>query len=341
MRFVRVEILWFLLALPPLAVIGWWSARLRRGALQRFAGGAFRRTRFDTEVSSHRRAVKLLLLYLALTCGIVAAARPQWGSRLEPVTRRGADVVIVVDTSLSMAAEDLAPNRLMLARHGIDALLQALSGDRVALVSFAGQATLACPLTLDHAAVRLFLETLEPEVTQVPGTALAEALRLAVAAFGDDEPGRPQRSRALLLFTDGEDHEGGIDEVLPELQRAGAVVIAVGCGTERGGLIPLRLADGTVEGYKKDRQGRVVTTQLEPAVLEQLALETGGGYYQATTSGLEIEEIAKALNEMDSAEFGSVLRARYEERFQIPLVIAVVALLAEMLIGDRRRASAA
>jgi Ca-activated chloride channel family protein len=325
--------LWLILLLPLLGLATWWSVLRRRHALRRFAGGPQFAARFSGDVSAHLRAAKLLMIYLALCCVIVAAARPQWGTRLEPITRSGADLILILDTSLSMAAEDVAPNRLEQARHGIDQLLRRLSGDRVGLVTFAGRATLSCPLTLDHAAVRLFLDVVEVETVQVPGTALAEALTLAVQAFGDE----PERGRAVVLFTDGEDHEGGIDGVLEELRDDGIVVYAVGCGTTRGAPIPLSDPGGVATGYKLDREGKVVTTRLDESVLERLALETGGNYLRGTAMGREIDQIADGLGSLEAGEFGSVLRARYEERFQIPLALALLALLAESLLGDRRK----
>jgi len=337
MRFVYPELLWLLAALPLLGAATWWAAARRRRALRRFAGGEDFLPRFDVEVSVHRRVAKQLLLHAGLAALVVAAARPQWGTRLEPVTRRGVDVVVVLDHSLSMAADDLPPSRLARARHEVDSLLGELSGDRVALVTFAGEATLLCPLTLDHAAVRLFLDTVEAETVQVPGTALAEALRLGLATLGDSpEPGG-ERGRAIVLLTDGEDHEGGVDEVIEEIKRAGVAVYAIGCGTTRGSPIPVSDESGLRTGYKKDREGRVVTTRLDESILELLALDTGGRYHRATASEVEVGEIAQALSGMDAHEFGAVLRARYEERFQVPLALAVLALVADTLLGDRRR----
>ena len=337
MRFASPALLWLLLALPLLAAGGLWSGARRRRALALFAGGSGWVSRFELEVSPNRRAAKALLLHAALAGFIVAAARPQWGTRLEPVTRSGADVVLLLDHSLSMAADDLPPSRLEHARNAIVSLLGKLAGDRVALVTFAGKPTLLCPLTIDHAAVRLFLDTVHEETMQVPGTALAEALKLAASAFGDDRPSAGERNRAVVLFTDGEDHEGGIDELLPALKEAGIAVYALGCGSTRGAPIPVRDEAGMQSGYKKDGQGRVVTTRLDEGLLESLALGTGGRYYRATPSEAEMDEIAGALSGMEQREFGSILRTRYEERFQIPLLLGTLCLLAESLIGDRRR----
>jgi Ca-activated chloride channel family protein len=236
-----------------------------------------------------------------------------------------------------MAAEDVQPDRLFRATEAIDSLLARLSGDRVALVTFAGQASLLCPLTLDHSAVRLFLDSVSAESTQVPGTALAEALKLAITTFGEERPVTGDKSRAVILFTDGEDHEGEIERALDELNRAGITVYAVGCGTTRGAPIPVQDDAGMHTGYKKDGEDRVVTTRLEEALLEQLALDTGGRYYRAAASQIEVDEIAQALTGLDTQEFGEVLRARYEERFQFPLGLALIALTLEALIGDRRK----
>ena len=337
MRFAHPEILWFLLALPALALAGWIATARKRRALRRFAGGADTLQRFTQDISTHRRVAKVLLLQLALLTSLLAAARPQWGKLVDEVQQAGVDVVVLMDTSLSMAAEDLAPSRLELARDEIDTLLEALAGDRVALITFAGLPSLACPLTVDHGAVRLFLDAVEPEVVQVPGTALAEAIELGIEAFGEFDIVGADRSRAMVLFTDGEDHEGGIDEVLPKLEKAGVIVHAIGVGTTRGAPIPVA---GEAEGagrFKKDAEGRLVTTRLDEAVLQQLAFETGGHYYAATAGAREVDELIQTISGMAASEFGATLRTRYKERYQIPLSIALCALIAEALLGDPRR----
>jgi Ca-activated chloride channel family protein len=336
MRFARPDLLWMLLLLPVLAAGMLAVSARRRRALDRFAGGAANRMRFVAEVSPHRRAARALLWLLAAGCVVVAVARPQWGTRLEPITRTGIDVVIAIDTSRSMAAEDVPPNRLGQATHAAASLISSLAGNRVALVTFAGRASLICPLTVDHGAARLFLDTIEIDSAPVPGTALAEALRVALRAFGQHEADA-SRTRAVVLFSDGEDHEGSLEEALSDLKRAGVEVYAVGTGTGRGGPIPVRDSRGGVGGYKKDREGRVVTTRLDEEALGMVALKTDGRYYRATPSEIEIEEIAGALAGMDAREFGTVLRVRYEERFQIPLGLALAALLAEACLTDRKR----
>ena len=336
MRFAELELLWLFLLLPVLAAFAWLGALGRRKALERFAGGPPHRNRFTVEVSPHRRAAKVLLLLLAFAAGVVTAARPQWGIRLEPVTRRGVDIALAIDTSQSMAAQDVPPDRLGQARHAASSLLGRLGGDRVALVSFAGQAALDCPLTPDPEAVKLFLDVLDVEAVAVPGTALGEAMRVAGDALRRASTGQEERGQVVVLFSDGEDHEGGMEAAIRALKQAKAAVYAVGCGTTRGGPIPLKGAPGAVSGYKKDREGRVVTTRLDESVLQRLALDTGGRDFRATPAEVEVDEIAKSIAAMEAKETGTVLRTRFEERYQIPLAVALAALLAEAFLTDRR-----
>ena len=336
MRFAQPEVLWGLLVIPVLGAGLLLASSRRRRALERFAGGSANRAQFMTEVSPHIRAAKALLWLLAAACAVLAASGPQWGTRLEPITRSGVDVVMVLDTSRSMAAEDVPPNRLGQAVHAARSLIGRLAGNRIGLVTFAGQAALLCPLTLDHGATKLFLDTVELDSAPGRGTAMSTALRVAARAFVDDNSSTP-RSRAIVLFTDGEDHEGELEDALTSLRRSGMVVYAVGTGSGQGAPIPIKDSHGNITGYKKDREGRVVTTRLDEQVLGNIALETKGRYYRATPSEIEIEEIARALAGMDAQELGTVLRVRYEERYQFPLGLALAALLVEASLSDRRK----
>jgi len=337
MRFAVPDLLWLLLAVPILALFGWWAHSARDRAVRRFAGNSEYVSRFTGQVSRNRRAIKVLLLQLALVGVVLALARPQWGSRLEPITRHGADIVMVLDSSLSMATEDLAPSRLEQAKHAIGSLLDLLAGDRVALVTFAGQAHANCPLTVDHGAVRLFLESVDVNSVSAPGTALGNALSTALRLLRSGQRGVEDRGKAIVLFSDGEDHEGELGPVLDELARNNVLVYAVGCGSTRGAPIPLKDSSGKLTGYKKNREGQVVTSRLSEESLEKIALESGGRYYRATTSEVEVDEIARALSALSRGEIRSEVRTRYEERFQFPLAVAWLALVCETLLGDRRR----
>lgn len=336
MRFGAPEILWWLLAVPVLAAAGVFLSVMRKKALAAFAGGDAHVSRFRGEVSAHKRAAKAIALFVAITAGIIAAARPQWGSGTETITRKGIDLVIVLDTSKSMAAADVAPSRLARGTRAAGSLLNRLEGDRVGLVTFAGKPAIACPLTLDHEAVRLFLDAVDVETVSVPGTALADAVQEGVRALGPPAvAGTEAKGRALIVISDGEDHEGGVDEAIATIRQAGVTVYAIGCGTDQGAPIP----EGSAGTYKKDAQGKLVTTRLDERPLRTLAVETGGKYYRATAAEGEVDELAKALSAMDASGSGTVLKTRWVERFQIPLAMALVALALESLLSDRRTTS--
>ena len=231
-----------------------WSTRARAAgrALAAFAGREPTSARFRGEVSVDRRAAKAIALLVAATAGIVAAARPQWGHGTETITRKGIDLAIVLDTSKSMAAADVAPSRLARGVRAASSLLDQLEGDRVALVTFAGKPAIACPLTLDHEAVRLFLDAVDVEAVSVPGTALAVGDRgrrsRARAATAE---GTEAKGRALIVISDGEDHEGGVEGAIAAVKRAGVVVYGVGLRHRSGAPIP----DGESGAYKKDAEG--------------------------------------------------------------------------------------
>lgn len=332
MRFASAWVLWFLLTVPlvgaGLALAEW----RRRKLFARFAGGPLSAVRLSTDVSPHVRAVKALLALTALAAGVVALARPQWGVGLDPVVRAGVDVVIAVDTSASMLARDVPPDRLGLARHTSARLLESLEGNRIALVTFAGGASIACPLTLDQDAVRVFLDGVDAETVSIAGTALAEAMRTAVRAFTSDE--KTSRGKVVIVLSDGEDHEGGLDEAIRVLKEAGVVAHALGCGSSRGAPIP---EEGGAEGFRKDRGGKIVTTRLDESTLSALAVATGGRYLRATPAASEVQEIAKEVATMEGREAGALMRTRYVDRYQYPLVLALVALLAETFVADRSR----
>lgn len=335
MRFADPQMLWLLAALPPLAAASIWVRARRRRALARFAGGEPYASRFAVLVAPDRRLVKLLLLWVALATLPLALARPQWGSRVETVETAGADLVVALDVSLSMLAEDLPPNRFDHARHAIDSLLDRLVGDRVALVTFAGRARLICPLTSDHAALRLFLDAIEPDAAGVPGTAIADALRAAADALRLDEEPDDERDRAVVLFSDGEDHEGGYEEVLDTLTAAGVRVFTVGCGSPDGAPIPLR--DGSrVRSYKKDREGKVVTTRVDETLLARLADRGDGGYVRATAGEMEVDRLVEALRGLEGGATSTRTRRTWVERFQWLVGPAWLLLALESLLGDRR-----
>lgn len=248
------------------------------------------------------------LLLLAL-----AAGQPQCGTRTVTAKRYGMDVVIALDASASMFARDVRPSRLERAKLELSELIDRLRGDRVGIVVFAGDAFVQCPLTSDYAAAKLFLRAIDPKDLPQQGTALGPALRTSreLLLAGD----RGATGRAVVLVTDGEDHEGEVDAEAEKLAAEGVRIFAIGVGSLSGEPIPVLSPDGTVLGYKKDRAGRTVMTRLNEKVLVRIAEATSGRFVHSATGGLGIGEVHEELDRMDKAEFESRLTVQYENRF--------------------------
>lgn len=277
------------------------------------------------------RTLKDILTVFAVTFLLLALARPQWGRRTEEVGREGQDIVFAVDVSTSMLAEDIPPNRLERAKSELAAFLEALEGDRVGLVLFAGKAYLQCPLTTDHGAVGMYLGMLDPGLVPVPGTALADAIRVATGAFEADE----RTHKVLLLLTDGEDHEGGAVEAARKAAGEGVVIHVVGIGSTEGHPIPIRDASGRLVAYKKDRQDRVVTTRLDEGLLRAIAEAAGGRYLRAGVDASGLRTVLRDISRMDKKAHGTVRLTRYEDRFEWFLWPGVLLFLAGVIWPER------
>lgn len=272
--------------------------------------------------------VRAVLMALAVLCFVLALARPQWGDEKRTAQRKGVDIIFMVDTSLSMLAEDIKPNRLEKSKFEIETFVRNLRGDRVGMVTFAGSGFLQTPMTLDHAAFLLFLEAVQVGFLPDPGTSLVQAIHLAIRAF----PEKELKYKALILFTDGEDHEGGIEKAVEEAKQANARIYCIGLGTAEGEPIPLKNEKGERSGFKKDRNGQMVITRLNQPLLERLAKETGGIYLPATPGEKEVDIILKHLRGWGEQQFAEKMVIEREDQYQVFLILALIFLVIEMLI---------
>jgi Ca-activated chloride channel family protein len=331
MRFEDPQLLWLALLAPLLALFFAWALWRKAVLLRRFADPAMLR-RLTAGTSLARQILKMLLLLGTVLLLALALARPQWGSKMELVQRKGLDVVVAVDVSLSMLAEDIRPNRLTRSKQEIQRFVERLEGDRAALVAFAGDAFLQCPLTSDYAAFRIFLDVLDPGLIEAPGTDLSRAMEVALKSFPPGEG----KHRVIVLLTDGEDHGGRALKVAEEAAKRGVVIYTVGIGSVTG--VPIPVTDGGGHrAYKRDLRGGIVTTRLDPELLAQIARVTGGEFYHAQPGQFELLEVLKKINAMEKRTFDAEQVSRFEERFQGPLAAALVLLILESLISDRRR----
>ena len=327
MRFAHPEFLNLLIL--PILLFGLliWNLNRRRRTLERF-GSLDLVQRLVPPVPWEWNFLRTATLSLGVGMFILAIAQPQWGTRLETVHRRGVDVMVALDTSLSMLAEDTPPNRLVRAKAGVVSFLEDLQGDRVGLVAFAGTSYVHCPLTADYSAVRTFLEILDPDLLPVPGTAIGDAIRTSLDAFPEGQ----RKYQVILLLTDGEDSDSDPIGAAREAANQGVRIFTIGIGTPSGGLIPVKAGRGRVAGYKKDGTGQVVTTRLDESTLEQIARITGGNYYRSTTGEWEMERVAETVGIMEKKEFEDRSLRRLEHRYQIPLFLALLVLGVEFCL---------
>jgi Ca-activated chloride channel family protein len=290
-------------------------------------------TKLTASVSRTGRRVKAGLILAAVAFLALAMARPQFGTRVETVGRRGQDIMVAVDLSTSMLAEDVTPDRLDRARLTILRLIRSLDGDRIGLVAFAGDAFVQSPLTVDYAAAAMFLDAMDPEMMPIQGTDLGEALR--VSLDGLDQGAR--EDRIAILVTDGEDHEGGLEEQIQRAVADGVTVYTVGIGSTEGVPIPLGGTEGGSRTFKRDDAGSVVTTRLDEETLRRIAEATGGTYVRVAAGGTAFEDLMDEIAAGDGEETEAREITQFEEQYQIFLALAVALLMAEALMPERRR----
>ena len=327
MHFAYPHVLWLLWLLPPLAGLYLLAANRKKAALDRFTDERFLDQLLPGR-SPGRARLRGLLLGLAITFLLTALAGPRWGFRWEEVERRGVDLVVALDLSRSMLAEDAKPDRLAAAKREMRDLLELLQGDRVGLVVFAGTALVQCPLTLDYGAFSVFLDQLNPNTVPIGGTDLAAAVRTSTETFVKEE----RSGRAVLLITDGEDHSGELRKAAEEAKAQGVHVFVVGMGSPEGVPIP----DGR-GGFIKEA-GRVVLSKLDEGGLKELALTTGGSYVRSVEGDLDLRKIylEDIKQTLESRALSSSRQKRWEERFQPFLLLALLLLVLESTVGPPR-----
>ncbi len=331
-RFLSTEILFGLLLVPALGAFFWVTRQARKRALAQFGDLALVQ-KLSATLSRRARAVKSALLLVGVAFLILALARPQFGTRVETVRSQGQDVMVALDVSRSMLAEDVSPNRLERARLEIMRILQRLDGDRIGLVAFAGNAFVQSPLTVDYGAAALFLNAMDTDLIPIQGTNLGEALTVALDAFEEGT----RDHRVLIVVTDGEDHEGEIDGALERAREEGVQIHTVGIGSLDGVPIPEFTDSGERSGFVRDAEGAVVTTRLDESTLERVAEVTVGRYFPALGPGANLDPLVEQVTGGEGRELEAREITLFDEQFQIFLGFALVLLLVEGLIPERRR----
>jgi Ca-activated chloride channel family protein len=317
-----------LLWLVPILILFFrWGLRKKRQLTEIFCNPAFGTATYNSEIR-FRQNFKAVFIVLAVFFMILALTQPKWGYEWKELTQEGVDIVVALDVSTSMLAEDIKPNRLSRAKRKISDLLDMLDGDRIGLVAFAGTAFIQCPLTLDYSAAKLFLDATDTELISAQGTALADAIRKSVAAFRAEE----DKSKAVILITDGENHSGDPLKVAQWAADQGVRIFTIGIGDDSGAPIP-----DSVGGFKKDAGGEIVLTRLDETILQQIALKTGGTYVRSVTGDLDLNKIylENIQPKIEKKELKTQRRKLWRERFQWLIFLALACLLTEFLIREK------
>lgn len=331
MRFAEPALLFLLLLLPVFAGLFLYAWRARRKALEQFVSWDLLPL-IAGDIGRRRLVRGWIFFLLFYAAAVIAIARPQFGTKTEMAQSAGVDIMVALDVSRSMLAADIAPSRLERAKHEIGRFIDLCRGDRVGLVIFAGEAFLQCPLTLDYAAARMFLEPVKTDWVDVQGTVLGAAIDRCTEAFAKG----PKHERIIVLISDGEDQQGDLDGALKRARDAGVRIYTVGVGSPSGTPIALNSPGGNVS-YMKDRAGNVVMTRLDAAVLAKIAQSTGGTFFLAGTN-LDLALIRAELDKMQKQSFGMKKLAIYEEQYQIMLALALIFLVLEFIFAGPLRA---
>lgn len=337
-RFSNPAAFFWLWLIPLLWVVSWALARVQAQRLRK--GMGTRMVPFLTRsVSISKRRWKLICQSGVIAFLVLALARPQMGESKQEVRSEGVEIILAVDVSESMMAEDVKPNRLEQAKVELSRLIDLMPGNKTGVMAFAGSAALLSPLTNDPAAVKMYLESLSPASVSSQGTCFECALRAAKDAFergGVAADDSVRVTRVVLIASDGEDNEPGALAAAKELAQQGTRIFTVAYGTEKGGTIPVRDGMGYLRGYKKDRSGQTVLSQVHGDALRELASAGQGTFTFASFGGDHVRHLVEDLDQLEKSQFESSVATQYDEKFQIFLLMAVLLAMVELLLGERR-----
>jgi Ca-activated chloride channel family protein len=332
MTFANPQFLLALLLVPAAALFLLWASKQRQRALARLGDPSLIQ-RLSAAVNVRGRRWQAALTLFALAMLLVAIARPQWGSEVQAVDQEGLQVMVALDVSQSMLAQDIQPSRLDRAKLEIRDLTAQLEGDEIGIVPFSGAAFVQVPLTSDYTTALNYLQDAGPSLISRPGTVIGDAIRTAAAAF---DP-KLASQKVLVVMTDGEDVESDPLAAAREAAEQGVLIYTIGFGTPDGELVPETDSSGRVVGYKQDAQGNPVISRMDEATLRAIAEASGGQYYQATADGSELASLLAQIDGLQKAQLQSRQAVQMIERYQIFLALAFMALVLAQLIPDRIR----
>lgn len=334
MRFAEPIHFALLIGVLLLGAFIFWAIARKKKILSRF-GDLPLIMRTAPYISFARQRTKAALLILGLAFVAVTLARLQFGTHLEMLKREGIDIIVALDVSNSMLAQDMKPNRLEKAKQELRAIVDRLQGDRIALVAFAGEAFVQCPLTLDYGTARMLLQVMDNQSVSVQGTSIASAIQVAQKSFESKE----KKHKVLVILTDGEDFGGNFEQAAEEARNDGIKIYTVGIGNPMGEPIPILDRNGNQVGFKKDANGEVIISRLDEQTLQKVSLATGGKYYNASAGEMELDRIFDDIGKMEKKELEGTLVTKYDDRYQWPLLFALFLIIGEFFMPERKKPS--
>jgi Ca-activated chloride channel family protein len=330
-RFAHPEYLYLLLLAPVIVGVFIIAAAGRKRSRARFSS----EMTFARLAENHSRGKIMFKSLLLIVAGImlpIALANPQVGTRIEDVKQEGVDLFIALDVSRSMLAEDVKPNRLEKAKYELHNLVNRLSGDRIGLVVFSGEAYTQFPLTVDYSAADMFLDVVNVESVPTPGTAIGSSIDQALKSFDFENPS----TKVLVIITDGENNSGDAVEQAKEAAGKGVLIYTIGMGSPAGAPIPVYDGGGKQVDFKRDRSGVIVLTKLDDTALQEIASIGKGKYFRATNSQDELDAIYKDINALQKHEVGAKTFTEFDDKFQYFLFISFLVLLIEVILSDTK-----
>ncbi|MBD8389477.1 VWA domain-containing protein [Dysgonomonas sp. BGC7] len=327
-RFANPEFLYLFFCIP-VFIIGFIFLNIRKRKSVEKLGTLALVKKMMPELSLKRSYLKFWLTMVAIGFGIIIIARPQFGTKVEKMDKKGIELVIAIDVSNSMLAEDIKPSRLTKAKQILTRIIDERKNDKVAIVVFAGEAFIQLPLTPDTQSAKLFLETIDPSIVPVQGTAIGSAIDIGMTCFSNDE----DIDRAIVLITDGEGHEGNAEEAAKNAADKGVHVNVVGIGTTQGAMIPV--AEGS-SNMKRDTGGQPVVTKLNEEMCRQIAKAGKGLYAHADNSNSALKALQSELEKLQKKEIDGIAYSEYDEKFQIFAWVMLVILLLEICVFDKK-----
>lgn len=320
----------YLLLIPALFVlfllVFWWKKRTQK----KFATDELLK-KLSPEKSIFKPILKMIIFLIGLAFLIVSLTNPKMGTKIETVKRQGVDIVFALDVSKSMLAEDIAPNRLEKSKQIISKIIDKLGSDRIGIIIYAGNAFPLLPITTDHGAAKMFLQSANPNMVSSQGTAINEAIKLATTYYDNDE----QTNRFLFIISDGEDHQEDASSAISQATKDGIKTYTIGVGTEKGGPIPLKNR-GVLQGYKKDSKGETVITKMNPNTLEDIAEGGKGNYVLGNKTQQTVDYVEKLLVKAEKSEFESTQLSDYKDQFQWFIGFGLLFLIIDAFMFEKK-----